>query len=165
MNDSNARARARRGPEPISKLLPELARAAGWATLVELAQLRAAWPRVVGATVAAHSAPERLQNGRLTVTVDSSPWLTQLGFFKQKMQAQSNAVLGAERVTEVFLVVGRVGGGAPREKRPERPVSPAADAAVERMVAEVADPEVRDALRALVLRDLRQGRGPRGHEG
>ncbi len=146
-------------PANVAGLIPELAREGGWSQLIELVRLKNGWQQVVGATVAAHSMPERIQNGRLTVVVDSSPWLTQLGFFKEKMIAESNRMLGLERVFEVFLVVGRVTGkAAPRRPPQPVPLPPEAESLVNSMVGEVDDAEVRDALRSLVLLDLRQKR-------
>ncbi len=146
---------------PVGALLPALAREGGWSQLIELARLKTAWDQVVGATVAAHCTPERIQNGRLTVVVDGSSWLTQLGFFKEKMLLQSNRMLRTDRIYEIFLVVGRV----PKKKAkpvPPEPVAlpPEAEALVDSMVGEVADEDVRNALRSLVLNDLRRGGRP-----
>jgi hypothetical protein len=142
----------------VGALLPALARAAGWGAVMELATLKAEWSNIMGKAVAIHCSPERLQRGRLTVVVDSSPWLTQLGFFKADMQAKVNTALGVERVSEVFLVVGRVEAKIASQPVPERPLSDAEIDAVEQSVADLEDENVRESLRHLMLSDLRRER-------
>lgn len=158
-----ARRRARRseGLKAVGDLLPELAEKGGWGALVELSRLQAHWPEVVGEQVAAHTAPESLQRGRLAVRVDSSAWLMQLSFFKADIHQKVNAHLGADRVSEVFLKVGRVHRGGPAKKTADPPPGPETVATVEGWVAGVPDEAVREALRRLLLRDLRRPARPR----
>jgi hypothetical protein len=148
------------GPVRIADLLPELAERGGWGQVMDLCRLRAEWGRLVGATVAAHSHPERIGRGRLTVTVDNSAWLMQLSFYRDEMLGKAREVLGPDKVAEVFLKVGRI----PREAASRRgaPVPPPPGAArdVEACVAAVEDPEVRAALRSLLLADLSRSRTP-----
>jgi hypothetical protein len=154
--------RTSRGLTAVGDLLPGLAERGGWGALVEMSRLQARWPEVVGEMVAAHTAPERIARGRLTVRVDSSAWLMQLSFFKADIHRKVNAFLGEERVQEVFLQVGRTRPEAASRRRvPEVPVAPEAARVVEEELRAVPDPAVRDALRSLRLRDLRTGRRPR----
>jgi len=147
------------GLKAVGDLLPDLARRGGWGALVELCRLQAAWPDVVGEAVAAHTAPERIGPERLTVRVDSSAWLMQLSFFKAEIVRKANGILGEGRVREVFLQVGRVDPApGPRRRRPETPLAPEAVRAVEAQVAPVPDAAVREALKTLLLKDLRRGR-------
>jgi hypothetical protein len=151
------------GLKAVADLLPDLAERGGWGALVELCRLQAAWPDVVGAAVAVHTAPERIGQGRLTVRVDSSAWLMQLSFFKAEILRKVNGILGEGRVQEVFLQVGRVDRSPDkRPRRPDTPLSAEALRAVEAQVAPVPDEGVREALKALLLKDLRRGRGSSG---
>jgi predicted nucleic acid-binding Zn ribbon protein len=162
----HARRRGRRseGLKAVGDLLPELAEKGGWGALVELSRLQARWAEVVGEQIAAHTAPERIQHGRLTVLVDSSAWLMQLSFYKADIHRKVNAHLGGERVSEVFLKVGRTHRSAGPEKRAaDPPPSPETVATVEGWVAEVPDDAVRDALKRLLLRDLRRPARPRSN--
>ena len=142
----------------VGDLLPKLAREAGWGAVMELATLKAEWPKLMGKAVAAHCVPDRLQRGRLTVVVDGSPWLTQLGFFKADMQAKANQALGVERVSEVFLVVGRVKASVAPKPVAERPLSDAEIEAVDQSISDLEDENVRESLRHLMLSDLRRER-------
>lgn len=158
-----ARARKSTGLNRVGDLLPGLAERGGWGGVVELCRLQAEWPRLMGRTLADHAAPERIAHGRLTVVVDSSPWLVQLSFFKADILRKVNGLLGEGRVSEVFLQVGRLRSA---EKVPRKRAMPAADPealrAVDALVAPVPEGEAREALRRLLLRDL--GRGAQAPE-
>ncbi len=143
-------------PQRVSTLLPELAAAGGWSVLVEMARLQLEWKEVVGESIAIHTMPEKIVRGRLTVLVDSSPWLAQLGFFKDEIKRKTNSLLGSGRVGEVFLQVGRIKRDEPRIQRPKaRELTSEEMARVEADVAEVPDEEVRQALKGLIERDLK----------
>jgi len=134
------------------------------APLMEVARLKTIWPQVVGKPIAAHSTPAKLASGRLTVLVDSSPWLSQLTFFSATIRDQVNQRLGDERVKEVSFMVGseaRSGAGVVPKKRhrpPEHPVTDEDLQHVESWLETVPDETVRDTLRELMLTDLRRGR-------
>jgi len=148
------------GPVRVGDLLPAFAERGGWGQVMDLCRLRAAWGDLVGPAVAAHSHPEQIGRGRLTVTVDNSAWLMQLSFYRDEMREKVAGLLGGDKVAEVFLKVGRI----PREGTSRRaaPVPPPPGAAreVEACVAQVEDPEVKDALRSLLLADLSRSRMP-----
>jgi len=150
-------------PVPAGELIIPLAEAGGWSQVMQLVRLKSAWGELMGDAIGSHSTPERIGHGRLTVRVDSSPWLAQLGFFKDEMQRRVNGYFGESLVAEVFLMVGRPEPKRQAPKPPRsRPVSQADLDRVEELVGELADPEVRQAMRHLLLRDLRRGRRPPG---
>ncbi|MDH4230249.1 MAG: DUF721 domain-containing protein [Nitrospirota bacterium] len=155
---SKASRRARTGPQAVGGLLPELARAGGWSVLLDAVRLRAEWRSLVGDMVADHTEPERLGDGRLLVRVDNAAWLAQLSFFRRDIATKVNAWFGHRRVEEVVLLVGRMTPAAAPAARASAPVSAEERREVEDLVGKLDDPQVRDAMRALLLRDLRQGR-------
>lgn len=165
MAKSKAARRTQGRPVPVGELLPAVAEAGGWGTLLEISRLRARWSEVVGEAVATHSVPEKLVHGRLTVLVDSSPWLVQLGFFKDDIRRKANRLLSGG-VAEVFLMVGKVPDSTPHRAAPmpDRPVAESDRKEVEDCLAEVGDEEVREALRSLLLSGLRRGRRPLDQE-
>ena len=61
--------------------------------------LAAKWPELVGPGVAAHARPGRLENGRLTVFVDSSVWLNELQRYSGPLLTERvRKLLGADKV-------------------------------------------------------------------
>ncbi len=143
--------------QPLADLLPKIATDHGWDHLYEMAKLQVQWPQIVGDAVASHSFPDRLARGRLTVLVDNPTWMTQLAFFKDEIRRKVNSSLGAGRVGEVYMKVGR--GDRRQAKtatKPQAPLSPIAIQQIDKMVAELADPDTRAALRRLMLRQIQQ---------
>jgi len=150
------------GPVRVADLLPDLAERGGWGQVMDLCRLRAAWGDLVGSAVAAHSHPEKIGRGRLTVTVDNSAWLMQLSFYRDEMRGKAVGLLGADKVSDVFLKVGRIPRPQTRSRGAPVPPPPGAAKDVEACVAGVDDPEVRAALRSLLLADLSRSRTPGG---
>jgi predicted nucleic acid-binding Zn ribbon protein len=67
-----------RDPQPFGAILDRLVKARGWTKPTAEARLFGEWPAVVGADVAEHCRPVRLESGELTVEAESTAWATQL---------------------------------------------------------------------------------------
>ena len=77
-------------------------RAAGWRAVSE-------WPALAGERVALHSRATGFHDGTLTVEVEGSAWMQELGFLKRELVRRVNEHLGAEIVRDVKLTVARGG--------------------------------------------------------
>ncbi|WP_422774538.1 DUF721 domain-containing protein [Plantactinospora sp. WMMC1484] len=67
-----------RDPQLLGTVLARLVKARGWQQPAAEATVFGAWERVVGAEVAKHSRPVKLEDGELTVEAESTAWATQL---------------------------------------------------------------------------------------
>lgn len=70
------------------------------------------WAQIVGADLAAHTAPDGLADGELTVTADSTAWATQLRLLAGELVRRLNAELGDGTVRRV-----KVRGPVPPQRR------------------------------------------------
>ena len=62
------------------------------------------WPTVVGAQVAAHSRPGRMDRGTLVIFVDSSVWLSELTrYIRGPLLANVQRLCGADKVRSLRL--------------------------------------------------------------
>jgi predicted nucleic acid-binding Zn ribbon protein len=87
--------RQRREPRPIGAELADVLRARGWDGRLAAARVVARWPEAVGATVAAHCQPSRLdEDGTLHVVADSAAWATQLTYLQAKLLDRLGAECG-----------------------------------------------------------------------
>ncbi|WP_419842424.1 DUF721 domain-containing protein [Candidatus Poriferisodalis sp.] len=77
------------GPRPISDSLKAVA--AGFGSRGRALDLHRRWAAAVGETIAAHSRPERLESGRLTVVVDDPAWATELRYHSARILSALNA--------------------------------------------------------------------------
>lgn len=69
----------------MADVLQRVVAARGWAPALEAQNALAAWPRVAGPTLAAHTAPLRVRNHVLEVAVDTGLWATQLSFLRSDL--------------------------------------------------------------------------------
>ena len=61
------------------------------------------WAQIVGPDLAKHTAPERLDDGELTVGADSTAWATQLRLLAAQLVRRLNAELGEGAVRRVTV--------------------------------------------------------------
>jgi hypothetical protein len=105
-----------------------------------LSVIAVAWPQIVGARAAQHSAPLELSGDVLVVATRSSAWSQQLQLLEPQLLAGLREVAGRPLRTLRFRTglprVGLRGGGvAPPPAAPRRPASPAPDPAIDQAEA------------------------------
>ncbi len=88
----------------VASLLPDVLRKLGGEPAAWLQRLGTEWPAIVGADVARHCRPGRLEARTLTCFVDTPVWLSELKRYGQRqMLANIQQHLGAETVTALRL--------------------------------------------------------------
>jgi predicted nucleic acid-binding Zn ribbon protein len=91
-------------PTPLGELLKEVIAEEGWTREVNVHQLLARWPALVGPVNAAHSRPESYADTVLTVRAESSTWATSLRTIAPQLVAVLNDQLGQGTVTRVVVI-------------------------------------------------------------
>jgi hypothetical protein len=99
-----------------------------------VSQIRAQWPEIVGADVAANTRPAEIARDALVVLTRSSAWSQQLSFLSERILASLRARTGAN-VERLRFRVGRIANTGN-----EAVILPAARRKVYRKVSEVHDP-------------------------
>ncbi|SIN27728.1 DUF721 domain-containing protein [Micromonospora cremea] len=92
-----------RDPQPLSVVLNRLMKARGWQQPAAEATVFGAWERVVGAEVAQHSRPVKLENGELTVEARSTAWATQLRLLAGSLLKQIGREVGHNVVRKLHI--------------------------------------------------------------
>jgi predicted nucleic acid-binding Zn ribbon protein len=106
--------RARRDdPAPLGVAIGGLIAEAGWELSVATGSVFGRWAQIVGPELAAHTTPEGLADGELTVAADSTAWATQLRLLAGELVRRINAELGDGAVRRVQ--VRGPGSGARRQ--------------------------------------------------
>lgn len=95
--------RHRRDPRSISDSLKAVT--AGFGSRGRAIDLTDRWTEAVGAAIAAHARPERLDAGRLTVIVDDPAWATELRYHTARILDALNANPGVAPISELHLRV------------------------------------------------------------
>ena len=73
----------------------------GWTLAAATGSVFGRWAQIVGGDLAAHTTPERLADGELTVAADSTAWATQLRLLSGQLVKRLNAEMGDGTVLRV----------------------------------------------------------------
>jgi len=92
-----------RDPQPFGAVLDRLVKARGWQKPAAEATVFGSWEKVVGAEIAAHCRPVKLENGELTVEAESTAWATQLRLLSAKLLAGIATAVGGKVVTRLHI--------------------------------------------------------------
>lgn len=144
---------AERRLESVSDVLLRVVRGLAIEEKVRSHAIEPAWPRAVGARVAASTRPVQLRSGMLVVEARSAAWLNEASMLREQIRVQLNREMGGDYVREVRF---RLGGGFP-PLAPPKPASrvEASEADVagsqKELAAEAGDEGARLAARARAL--------------
>lgn len=105
-------------PTRVGEVLKEVIDTQGWTREVNVHQLLARWPTLVGPVNAAHSVPESYKETVLTVRAESTTWASSLRTIAPQLVAILNEALGQGTVTRVHVI----GPEAPNWKKGLRSV-------------------------------------------
>ena len=118
-----------------------------------MAEIVAAWPSVVGDSIAINSWPARLaRDGTLHVTVSSSPWAFELAQLEPEIAARLAHALGEAKPRRLRFAPGPLPEPRTENVRKEEQVSPRPSAEERAAAAKIAAPVADSELRALVAR-------------
>jgi predicted nucleic acid-binding Zn ribbon protein len=92
-----------RDPQPLASVLSRLVKARGWQRPTAEASVFGSWEKVVGADVASHCRPVKLEDGELTVEAESTAWATQLRLLAGKLLARIAGEIGNGVVTKLHI--------------------------------------------------------------
>ena len=100
-------------PASLSAAIDGLVADTGWELAVATGSVFGRWAQIVGPDLAAHTSPDGLVDGELTVVADSTAWATQLRLLAAELVRKLNAELGDGSVRRV-----NVRGPGAQSRRP-----------------------------------------------
>jgi predicted nucleic acid-binding Zn ribbon protein len=143
--------------EEVSSLRSALERSLrdlGLQTRLKTEQLTVLWPKLVGPTVAKIAYPAQFRSGTLFIDVSDSVWMQELKFQEGELIGRLNETLGEALVRRLFFQLARI---PPPEVNPQTetkstppavvPLDPEQELILEREVASVRDPQLREVLK------------------
>ena len=92
-----------RDPQPFGAVLARLVKARGWQQPAAEGRIFGMWPELVGADLAQHCRPVRLEGGELAIEAESTAWATQLQLLRTRLLARFKAELGADIVAKLTI--------------------------------------------------------------
>jgi hypothetical protein len=117
-------------------------------------QIAILWPHIVGRAVAKSASPAQFRAGTLFIDVADSIWIQELKFQEGALIGRLNDALGEPLVRRLFFQLARTPlpelaqpGEAQTAPAAGRPLDPQQELALEREVAGVRDPQLREVLK------------------
>jgi predicted nucleic acid-binding Zn ribbon protein len=90
-----------RDPQAFGAVLAKLVKARGWQKPAAEARIFGMWEAVVGADLASHSRPVKLEDGELTVEAESTAWATQIRLLTGKVLGRIANEVGRDVVKKL----------------------------------------------------------------
>jgi predicted nucleic acid-binding Zn ribbon protein len=117
-------------------------------------QITVLWPKIVGPAVAKIASPAQFRAGTLFIDVADSIWMQELKFQEGELIGRLNDALGEPLVRRLFFQLARLSraerdppGEAETAPPAVTPLDPQQELALEREVAGVRDPQLREVLK------------------
>jgi hypothetical protein len=126
------------------------------------------WEQTVGAVIARHAQPQGVRGKKLFLSVDSPAWMQQLSLLKPEIIEKVNRNLGKDAIKEIALKLGEIVPmkGPQAEEAPARlPLNAEEREKIEQYMREVHDPDVREAIRRVIEKDLESKKGAAAGKG
>ncbi len=92
-----------RDPQALGGSLGRLVSERGWQRPVAVGGVLGRWPQVVGPELSEHCAPERFEDGSLTVRADSTAWATQVRLLSPLLLQRLAEELGKDVVRRLVV--------------------------------------------------------------
>jgi predicted nucleic acid-binding Zn ribbon protein len=92
-----------RDPQAVGAVVDDLVRDRNWESTLRSAGIPARWEHIVGAEVAAHCRPVKLDAGRLTCVAESTAWATQIRLLSRSLLERIATELGPGVVTSLHV--------------------------------------------------------------
>ncbi|RKZ16329.1 hypothetical protein DRQ50_06275 [bacterium] len=105
----------RRGPQPLSRILPDALRQAGLDERLEERAPLLRWAEIAGEEIGRHTRAVDLQEGELVLEADHGAWRQEVTMLAPAIISKFNAVFGTGTVTAI-----RWRGRPARQRRPGR---------------------------------------------
>jgi len=155
----------RKGREPsqVGDLLDAVFGRSGLKNRIREKEVLLVWEEAVGEIVFRNSRPLSVANGILVVETRDNVWMQELSMMRRSIVEKINEIMGWEAIKELRFKIGT----AKEKKPPRKPVkssrkktvteSPKAgesNAEIEEALAGVEDPELKAALRNMMMRGL-----------
>lgn len=144
----------------LSALLRTAAAALGVERAAHEALIAGMWPEIAGPQVAAHARMAELRGSTLLLEVDPGLWVQEVSARRGQFVEAINRRLGARVIAEIRIRSGRGTAAAPREVVNEkhegepRELSAQELAAIDSVVVEIADPQLREAARRAMRSEM-----------
>lgn len=148
--------------DKLSATIDKILKSRGMQSRLQEYRISGQWVRAVGPAIARHAQPLTLRGDRLMLVVDSPAWMQQLSLMKPEIIGKLNNTLGVQTVREITLKLGEI-ASPPMQLPAGEGAAPEITAAererIELYLHDIADGQVREAMRRIIEKDLLRKKG------
>lgn len=146
-------------PLPIGDVLERLLSQLGIDSKIRQMRILSCWKDIVGEKLSKHSQPFAIKKGNLFVKVDSSAWLAQISYFKEKIISEFNCKQGKEVIKDIYFRIGKIYplSSRKKEKRGLRRIRLSEEDIkwINETLRSVKDEHLRKILKRILIKDKR----------
>ncbi|MCX5895703.1 MAG: DUF721 domain-containing protein [Proteobacteria bacterium] len=115
------------------------------------------WKEAVGPHIAQKARPEGIRNGILLVSVESSVWMQELGFLKEKILEKIHQKMGTSEIRDMRFKLGKIPENAHPDAAEALPkLDNEEQEKIEQQTASIEDKELRESLQSLFAAQMRR---------
>lgn len=102
-------------PKRIKGILNATLRRLGLEKRIKECAILSFWNEAVGESIALHTRPLKVYDGKMTVLVESPSWTQELTFLKNRIMERLNKGIGKEVIKDIYFKVGNIEKPLPEE--------------------------------------------------
>ncbi len=151
-------------PRRIKGILNATLRRLGLEKRIKECAILSFWNEAVGESIASHTRPIKVYDGRMTVLVESPSWTQELTFLKNRIMERLNKRMGKEVIKDIYFKIGNI----ERPLQEEKPASSTSTVDLERVkldrekrrkieesLKKIEDPEIKKILKDFLTKEAK----------
>jgi len=95
-------------PKRIKRILNATLRKLGLEKRIKECAILSFWNDAVGESIALHTKPLKVYDGRMTVLVESPSWTQELTFLKSGIMERLNSTIGKKVIKDIYFKIGEI---------------------------------------------------------
>ncbi len=148
-------------PRRIKRILNAILRKLGLEKRIKEYAILSFWNDAVGESIALHTKPIKVYDGRMTVLVESSSWTQELTFLKSGIMERLNSTIGKEVIKDIYFKIGEIKKSFPEEKKEKAidlesvKLDKGKRRKIEESLKKIEDPEIKKILKNFLTKEAK----------
>lgn len=146
--------------ESISRILDRIINQYGMQASMLEHKLSRWWSEIVGEKIAGHTMPSHIKYRKLCVLVDSSAWMQELTFLKDRIIEQINKITGNKLINDIYFRIAQIEPSttqvpdldAQESKRKGKNLTEEEKLLIEEYIRPIKDPDLKDQVKKTIIK-------------
>ena len=148
-------------PQRMKRILNTTLRKLGLDKRIKECSILPFWNEAVGESIALHTKPIKVYDGKMTVLVESSSWIQELTFLKSGIMERLNSTVGKKVIKDIYFKIGEIKKSFPEEKKEKRidlesiKLDGEKRRRIEESLKKIEDPEIKEILKNFLTKEAK----------